>query len=107
MLVHHGGFGVVAHAAGAGLMLAAAEPGLRLLPPRGLDGAGFLEPQLGLVRGELAELDIVRMIDAREPGHGDAPESLTFGSACTRESNTGISCEGPMMTMLRRNQVRM
>ena len=56
-------------------MLARAEAGLRLLPPGDLDSAGFLEPQLGLVGGELAELNVVRMIDAGEPARRECPSN--------------------------------
>ena len=52
--VHHGGFGIIAHAAGSRLVLSAAQALAGQFLP-GLDGAGFLQPRLRFPRNVIRQ----------------------------------------------------
>src|SRR5208283_2316178 len=83
--IDDGGFGVVAHAAGASLMLAAADAVTRDTSP-GLDGAGFLEPGLRLRGHDSGNFQSMRVLITGELRHWHAPKIPDRGI----ELHTGI-----------------
>ncbi len=64
---------IVAHAAGAGLVLAGGDALWMPRHERGADGAGFFEPGFGALGLHVADLKGVRMDVAFEARHGNAP----------------------------------
>ena len=99
--IDDGSFGIIAHAAGAGLMLPAADAIAGEIAPS-LDGAGFLEPSLRSCGHDAGNFQSVRVLVTGELATGMPQKSLTEGSSCTRESKAGISCVGPMILIVRR-----
>ena len=66
------GLGVIAHAAGAGLMLAAAQTQAQPRPPDPYR-AGFLDDGLGLGGEEFADLKVVQVPGAGKAADGNSP----------------------------------
>ncbi len=64
---------IVAHAAGAGLMLAGGDAFWVPGHERCIDGAGFFEPRFGALGLHVADLKGVRMHVAFEAGDGQSP----------------------------------
>ena len=62
--------GIVAHAAGAGLVLSSGDAFGMPRHLRRVDGAGFFEPGFGALGLHVADLEGVRMHVAFEAGHG-------------------------------------
>jgi len=76
--IDDGCFGIIAHAAGASLMLAAADAVAGNTSP-GLDGAGFLEPGLRLCGHDAGNFQSVRVLVTGELRHWHAPKILDRG----------------------------
>ena len=93
--VGHRGLRVVAHAAGAGLVLAAADAG----PARCCQvctAPASLSHASALAAMKLADLDVVRMALARDAAPRGCPSDPSpRDPTSTRASKTGISCTGP------------
>ena len=105
--VHHGTVRIVAHAARAGLVLAGGDAFGMPAMSDGIDGAGLLEPRFGAFRLHVADLEGVRMHVAFEARHRKSPLVAHLRVEVTRPVADGISCVGPMMTMVRLCQWRM
>ena len=101
VLIDDRGLGIVAHAAGAGLVLAAAEAGAGQDFQVCVAPASFSQASAFAAR----KCPISMACGCRPPesrATGMPQWSFTAGSTWTRESKTGISCTGPRTAMLRR-----
>src|SRR5208337_3230016 len=76
--IDDGSFGIVAHAAGAGLMLPATDAVAGEIAPS-LDRAGFLEPSLRSCGHDAGNFQSVRVLVTGELGNRHAPKNLDRG----------------------------